>query len=205
MSVVYEYLPREVLPMPAYTAEELLIIASNFDDIASDSILKEAKWKGKGLPPWLLKKKKVDKTDANSAKDKSAKCRNRGDVCFPAEGSGSGKDHFPINDIDQACNALSQVGKYTKAPPWYKGTLESLKNTVSRKVHSKYPSIGKEKSANLYVRESLLVKYATDVIEIDDIDDDNKKLVPPKPVPGKPVPPKPVGTTFSDASLRSRL
>src|SRR5271157_6432857 len=129
-----------------YTAEELLIIASNFDDLATNSLLKEAKGK---FPFWLKKKDKKEddskksdsnKTDDNDAKkkklDPKAKVRNRGTVCVPAERAKDKKDHFPINNIDQARNALSQVGKYTKAPPWYNGSLKGLQGLVSAKVHA---------------------------------------------------------------------
>jgi hypothetical protein len=48
--------------------------------------------------------------------------------------------------------------QYSKCPPWWKGTLKSLQEAVSRKVHSKYPSIGKEKKSALNV-DHLLAKY----------------------------------------------
>lgn len=56
-----------------------------------------------------------------------------------------GNDHFPISDINHARNALARVNQYSSAPSWYNGTLESLKNAVSRAVHSKYPSIKSSK------------------------------------------------------------
>ena len=92
--------------------------------------------------------------------DPKAKVRNRGTVCVPAESAKDKKDHFPINDADQARNALARVHQYSSAPPWYNGSLTSLQNAVSRKIHSKYPSIGKDKkSAELYVSDELLNKY----------------------------------------------
>lgn len=71
--------------------------------------------------------------------------KSRGDCVFPAEHKNvnDNKDHFPINSINQARNALAQMAKYDSAPDWYDGTLESLKNAISRAVHKKYPSIGK--------------------------------------------------------------
>jgi hypothetical protein len=94
-------------------------------------------------------------------RDPKAECRNRGDVCVSSSSALDHKEHFPINSIDQARNALSQVGKYTAAPPWYKGSLSSLKELISRKVHSKYPSIGKDqkKKSSLEVNR-LITKYA---------------------------------------------
>lgn len=76
--------------------------------------------------------------------DPKAKVRNRGTVCVPASQAKDHKDHFPINDIDQARNALARVHQYSSAPSWYKGSLKGLQDLVSRKVHSKYPAIGKD-------------------------------------------------------------
>ena len=106
---------------------------------------------------------KRNAADSNQAKDKKkldpkAKVRNRGTVCVPASSAKDKKDHFPINNIDQARNALARVGAYDKAPPWYSGSLASLKNLVSRKVHSKYPSIGKDTKKKAFA-EGLLTKY----------------------------------------------
>lgn len=75
--------------------------------------------------------------------DPKAKVRNRGTVCVPASHAKDHQDHFPINDEDQARNALARVHQYSSAPSWYKGSLKGLQDLVSRKVHSKYPSIGK--------------------------------------------------------------
>lgn len=89
---------------------------------------------------------KIAKAKAKSKKkklDPKAKVRNRGTVCVPAERAKDKKDHFPINDADQARNALARVHQYDKVPPWYKGSLKGLQALVSKKVHSKYPGIGK--------------------------------------------------------------
>jgi|WetSurMetagenome_2_1015567.scaffolds.fasta_scaffold593962_2 hypothetical protein len=51
------------------------------------------------------------------------------------------KDHFPIDTIERARNALARVNQYTAVPSWYKGTLEQLKAKVRSAVHAKYPSI----------------------------------------------------------------
>src|SRR5271166_1662690 len=61
--------------------------------------------------------------------DPKAKLRNRGTVCVPAERAKDKKDHFPINDADQARNALSRVEGLTSAP-WFKGTLDGLRALV---------------------------------------------------------------------------
>ena len=72
-----------------------------------------------------------------------AKVRSRGTCVFPAEHSSvkDNKDHFPINSEAQARNALARASQYSSAPEWYSGSLSSLVNAVSRKVHSKYPGI----------------------------------------------------------------
>jgi hypothetical protein len=125
----------------SYTAEQLISLAVQYEDMAADSLEATAK-------------KKLDP---------KAKVRNRGTVCVPAESAKDKKDHFPINDEGQARSALSRVEGLTSAP-WYNGSLEGLRALVKRKVHSKYPSIGKadKKSKKSYVEvsESLLKKYA---------------------------------------------
>ena len=79
--------------------------------------------------------------------DPKAKVRNRGTVCVPASSAKDHKDHFPINSIGQARNALARVHQYSAAPSWYKGSLKGLQALVSRKVHSKYPSIKSKKKS----------------------------------------------------------
>lgn len=114
----------------SYTAEELLVLTSQFEKLADESLIKEAAKK------------------ENKKLDPKAEVRNRGSVCVPASSAKDKKDHFPINDIDQARNALSRVHQYDKVPSWYGGSLKGLQALVSRKVHSKYPAIGKEKKSS---------------------------------------------------------
>jgi hypothetical protein len=87
--------------------------------------------------------KLAEKKKEKKKLDPKAKVRSRGDCCLPAEHSmvKDKKDHYPINDIDQARNAISRVNQMSAAPPWFKGSLKSLINIVYRKVHAKYPSI----------------------------------------------------------------
>ena len=75
--------------------------------------------------------------------DPKAKVRSRGKVVFPAESSKvkDKKDHFPINDADQARNALARAGQYDSVPPWYKGSLSELKEAVRKAVHKHYKGI----------------------------------------------------------------
>lgn len=87
--------------------------------------------------------------------------RNRGKVVFPAESSNvkDKKDHFPINDADQARNALARAGQYSKVPSWYKGSLESLKEAVRRAVKKHYKDIDVEdKSSKKSALITMLVK-----------------------------------------------
>jgi hypothetical protein len=107
----------------------------NYAEFANELLAKTAEKK---------KKKKLDP---------KAKVRNRGTVCVPASSAKDHKDHFPINDIDQARNALARAHQYSKAPSWYKGSLKGLQDLVSRKVHSKYPAIGKDKKKKSAVME----------------------------------------------------
>jgi hypothetical protein len=120
------------------TTDKLINLATSLEELANDLFTKSAE-----------KKEKLDP---------KAKVRNRGTVCVPASSAKDKKDHFPINDADQARNALARVHQYSKVPSWYGGSLKSLQEMVSRKVHSKYPSIGKEKKSSI---DNLMVKYAT--------------------------------------------
>jgi len=127
------------------SAEQLLKMSVNYEQLATESLLVTAKKKEKKLDP-------------------KAKVRNRGTVCVPAEQAKDKKDHFPINDEGQARNALARVQQLSSAP-WYKGSLEGLKALVARKVKAKYPKIDvggkkKEKKSFVEVSETLLNKYS---------------------------------------------
>lgn len=81
--------------------------------------------------------------EAAHAFSKAAKETARGTCVFPAKHPKvtDNKDHFPLNSEAQARNALARANQFSKAPPWYKGTLQSLVSAVVRKVHSKYKGI----------------------------------------------------------------
>lgn len=68
---------------------------------------------------------------------------DRGDCVFPANSgkNKSSKDRFPINNENQARNALARANQYSSAPEWYDGDLQSLVNAVVRKVKAKYKDI----------------------------------------------------------------
>lgn len=112
----------------SYTPEELLSLASSFEDFVKNNLVKVAK--AKKLDP-------------------KASVRSRGTVVFPAESPKvkDKKDHFPINSAAQARNALARVNQYSKVPSWYKGSLQELLNAVVKAVKKHYPSIEVSKDA----------------------------------------------------------
>jgi hypothetical protein len=119
-------------------------------------------WSGKDWKKYLSK----DKKDSNDAKDKKkldpkAKVRSRGKCVVPAEKAIDHNDHYPINNIEEGRAALRYVGKQ-KSAPWYRGSVESLRNAVERAVHSAFPELkkNKKKSSALEVSETLLAKYS---------------------------------------------
>lgn len=75
--------------------------------------------------------------------DPKAKIRNRGDCCVPNghPKNKSKKDRYPINNENQARNAIARVNQHSTAPKWWKGSLQELINTVYRCVKSKYKGI----------------------------------------------------------------
>ena len=89
---------------------------------------------------FLLKTAAKKKKKKKKKLDPKAKVRNRGTVVFPAESSKvlDNKDHFPINNVRQARNALARANQYDKSPKWYKGSLKSLVLAVARAVKKKY-------------------------------------------------------------------
>lgn len=93
--------------------------------------------------------KEIDLNESKKNKDPEAEVRNRGDVVFPAGSSKvkDDKDHFPINNIAQARNALARANQYSSSPSWYSGSLDELVKKVAGAVKRKYPSIKVSKSA----------------------------------------------------------
>jgi len=107
----------------------------------------------------------IAKAVKKTKEKKTPKSQDRGDVCFPANSkhNKSSKDRFPINNENQARNALARCAQYDSVPPWFQGGgLKELQNMVRRKVHSKYKGIEvsdlkkKKKSA----LEVLVEKYS---------------------------------------------
>ncbi|HEY5268440.1 MAG TPA: hypothetical protein VII94_04895 [Candidatus Saccharimonadales bacterium] len=136
----------------SYTPEQLIRIAAKYTELAEDII------GANGIEVKAAEKKEKKKLDPK------AKVRNRGTVCVPAESAKDKKDHFPINDEGQARNALARVHQYSSVPAWYSGSLKGLQDAVSRKVHSKYPSIGKadkkSKKSSIEISNLLIAKYS---------------------------------------------
>lgn len=89
------------------------------------------------------------KLDEAKGKDPKAKTRNRGDVVFPADSPKvtDDKDHFPINNQNQARNALARANQYKDSPKWYKGSLTDLVKKVATAVKKKYKDIEVTKAA----------------------------------------------------------
>lgn len=100
-------------------------------------------YNGPGKPTDGKTKRKKKKHIIYSKLDPEAEIRNRGAVVFPANSKKvkDNKDHFPINDANQARNALSRVSQYNSVPPWYSGSLEELKMAVRSAVKRKYKNI----------------------------------------------------------------
>jgi len=71
------------------------------------------------------------------------KKQSRGDAIFQSTSSKvkDDADHFPINNANQARNALARANQYSSAPKWYKGSLDALVKRVANAVKAKYPSI----------------------------------------------------------------
>ena len=79
-------------------------------------------------------------------KDPNAKIRNKPDPVFDDKNPKvtDSKDHFPINTIGRARNALARCQQFDSVPSWYKGTLKQLQDAVKKAVKNAYPSIDKE-------------------------------------------------------------
>jgi len=81
------------------------------------------------------------------AKRRQLKKKTRGRCVFPAESSSvtDDKDHFPINSLAQARNALARVMQYDACPGWYKGSLKGLQGAVRREVYGQFPGLKSRK------------------------------------------------------------
>lgn len=85
----------------------------------------------------------LDSIIQKMAAPEKLKGQSRGECIFQSDHPKvlDNKDHFPINTLAQARNALARVNQYEEAPPWYDGSLNSLLKTVVRAVESKYEDL----------------------------------------------------------------
>jgi hypothetical protein len=90
-----------------------------------------------------LRKEEESKGLAVKKSDPKAKVRNRGNVVFSSTHAKvtDNKDHFPINDADQARNALARVAQFSAAPKWWSGSLKQLQAAVRSAVSKKFKGI----------------------------------------------------------------
>ncbi len=92
--------------------------------------------------------------------DPNAKVRNRGNVIFSNTHVKvtDNKDHFPINDANQARNALARVAQFDAAPKWWAGSLKQLQATVRGAVKRKFKGINVTEANS---QEGFALFYAT--------------------------------------------
>lgn len=77
------------------------------------------------------------------------------------------KGHYPVHDKAHAENAVARVMQQTKAPVWWSGTLEELKNTVSRKAHGKYRTQEDKQEKKSDMNKNIINKLASISKELD--------------------------------------
>lgn len=87
-----------------------------------------------------------------------------------------GKDHFPINNENQARSAVNRVLIIRSTPDWFQGTVADLRNAVKAAVAEKYPSL----SVSVQIQFD---KAISTVNEIKDPSRVNEKKVPQIPTP----------------------
>jgi len=82
--------------------------------------------------------------------EKEAKYRQKPSPIFDSKSKKvkDKKDHFPINTVARARNALARVNQFKEVPDWYDGSLKELVNAVVSAVKKKYPSIEVSKAAS---------------------------------------------------------
>lgn len=97
---------------------------------------------------WLVEAKK---------EDPKAKVRNRPECIFDNTSKlvKDNKDHFPIDTLARAKNALAQVNKYDEVPEWFNGDLKKLMKMVVSAVKAKYPEINVDVKKDTSIKESV--------------------------------------------------
>lgn len=70
----------------------------------------------------------------------ASSAKKRGLVCIEAEHelNSSNLDKFPINKTSEARKALMRINTFTKAPKWWKGSLDQLKTIIKSKIEKVY-------------------------------------------------------------------
>ena len=70
----------------------------------------------------------------------AATSKKRGIACIQAdhEKNNSNIDRFPINKLSEAKKAIQRINLMTKAPNWWDGTFDELKNIIINKVKEKF-------------------------------------------------------------------
>lgn len=103
--------------------------------------------KKKGSMPDMLDEIVAKVCEPIIAKRKTVKKRTRGTCVFQSTHPKvkDDKDHFPINDLAHARNALARVEQYDSVPSWYDGTLGGLQSAVRRAVYKKFPGLRSRK------------------------------------------------------------
>jgi len=66
--------------------------------------------------------------------------KERGFSCVKADDpqNASHLDKFPINKLSEAKQAMNRMNEMTKAPKWWKGSLDELKELIKGKISEKF-------------------------------------------------------------------
>jgi len=106
----------------------------------------------------------VEEAKKKKKKKKMTKAQKRGTCIFPSSSSKvkDDKDHFPINNVRQARNALARAGQYDSSPPWYKGSLSDLKKAIRNAVKRAYPSIEVTESEKVIDTSRMIIDLPID-------------------------------------------
>jgi hypothetical protein len=120
---------------------------SRVDENDTDGIFEDVKFKPdtriSDIEPFLERVAGSEQKQALGKKKGKVKARSRGTCVFPSTHGSvkDNKDHYPINDEDQARNALARASQHKSSPPWYSGSLQGLVSAVRGAVKRKFPSI----------------------------------------------------------------
>jgi len=116
-------------------------------DAARSLVAKVEKERPDAVMPWMRKQERGAASSATVAKRRTVKKRSRGTCVFQSTHPKvkDKKDHFPINDLAHARNALARVEQYDSVPSWYDGTLGGLQGAVKREVYEKFPGLKSRK------------------------------------------------------------